>query len=171
MPCVCAGQRWISRRSGVSSRPNSRIVHPTGQSLIHRVPAYRVRIMFAHRFGKQIAAFALALGIFLSGVGPSWAVPAGSDSSMPGMAMAMSDMDMSSNCAAMEKSSPGKHMPCKGGDSSCAVCAACAVNVGVPQGFLPVTLLYHGQIRAVSREADRSSVATPPPRPPPILRV
>lgn len=125
--------------------------------------------MLVHRFGKQIAAFVLALGIFLSGVAPSLAVPVGSDSSMPGMAM--SDMDMSMNCAAMEKSSPGKQMPCKGSDSSCAVCTACAVNVGAPQGFLPVTLLYHGQIRAVSREADRSTLATPPPLPPPIVRV
>jgi hypothetical protein len=127
--------------------------------------------MVARFFGKQIAALTLALGIFLSGVGPSWAVPASIESSIPGMAMAMSDMDMSSNCGAMGKSSPGKQMPCNGGDSSCAVCAACAVNVGAPQGFLPVTLLYHGLIRAVSREADRSSVATPPPLPPPIMRV
>jgi hypothetical protein len=124
--------------------------------------------MFARFFGKQIAAFTLALGIFLSGVGPSWAAPNGSAPSMPGMAM--SDMDMSVNCAAMEKTSPDKKMPCKGGDSSCAICTACAVNVGAPQGFLPMTLLYHGQIRAVSRESDRSTVATPPPLPPPILR-
>jgi hypothetical protein len=124
--------------------------------------------MFTRFFGKQIAAFTLALGIFLSGVGPSWAVSAGRDNSMPGMAMA--DMDMSMNCAAMEKTSPDKQIPCKGGDSSCAVCTACAVNVGGSQGFLPVTLLYHGQIRAVSREADRSTVAIPPPLPPPILR-
>jgi hypothetical protein len=154
----------------MANGPNSRILHPVGRSLISRVPAYKVRIMFARLFGKQIAAFTLALGIVLSGVGPSWAVPSSSESSMPGMTIAMSDMDMSSNCAAMEKTSLGKQMPCKGGDSSCAVCSACAVNVGAPQGFLPVTLLYHGQIRAVSREADLSTVATPPPLPPPILR-
>jgi hypothetical protein len=150
----------------MANGPNSRILHPVGRSLISRVPAYKVRIMFARLFGKQIAAFTLALGIFLSGVGPSWAVPATSETS----GMAMSDMDMAANCAGMAKTSPDKQMPCKGGDSSCAVCTACAVNVGAPQGFLPVTLLYHGQIRAVSREADLSTVATPPPLPPPILR-
>jgi hypothetical protein len=136
--------------------------------LIGQVPAYRVRSMLMRFLGKQIAAFALALGIFLSGVGPSWAA-SNSASSMAGDSMAMSSMDMSMNCAAMEKTSSDKQMPCKG-DSTCAVCTACAVNIGVPQGFLPVTLLYHGQIRIVSREADRSTVATPPPLPPPILR-
>lgn len=124
--------------------------------------------MFARFFGKQIAAFTLALGVFLSGVGPSWAVPATNENS--GMAMAMSNMDMSANCAGMGKTSPDKQMPCRGGDSSCAVCTACAANVGAPQGFLPVTLLYHGQIRIVSRDTDRGTVATPPPLPPPILR-
>ena len=123
--------------------------------------------MFTGFIGKQIAAFALALGIFLSGVGPSWAA---SNGNAPSDSMAMSSMDMSMNCAAMEKTQSDKQMPCKGGDSSCAICTACAVNVGVPQGFLPVTLLYHGQIRTASREADRSTVATPPPLPPPILR-
>ena len=125
--------------------------------------------MFVRFFGRQIAALTLALGIFLSGVGPSWAAPAvdGGDS-MPGMAMTMSDMDMSAHCAEMAKSMPGK-MPCKGTDSSCAVCTACAVNIGMPRGFSPVTLLYRGEVRAVSHDANRNSVATPPPLPHPIL--
>jgi hypothetical protein len=125
--------------------------------------------MFARVFGRQVAALIVALGVFLGGVGPSWAAPAASGKeSMPGMAMTMADMSMS--CAEMMgKSSPAKQMPCKNTDSSCAVCIACAVNIGAPQGFSPVTLLYQGEIRAVSSDANRNEVATPPPLPPPIL--
>ena len=121
--------------------------------------------MLGRVFGRQIAILTLALGVFLSGVGPSWAVPAAGGKDV---AMAMADMPMS--CAEMMgKSPPAKQMPSKGGDGACAVCIACAVNVGVPQGFSPVTLLYHGEIRAISRDANRSDIATPPPFPPPIL--
>ena len=137
--------------------------------MIGRVPAYRIQIMFARVFGRQIAALVVALGVFLGGAGPSWAAPAASGKeSIPGMAMTMADMPMP--CVEMMgKSSPAKQMPCKEGDNSCAVCIACAVNVGAPQGFSPVTLLYQGEIRAVSRDANRNDVATPPPLPPPIL--
>lgn len=124
--------------------------------------------MFVQVFARQIAALVVALGVFLGGVGPSWAVPvASSDDSQPAMAMTMADMPMS--CAdMMAKSSPAKQMPGKSGDSSCATCVACAVNAGVPQG-LTVTLLYLGEIHATSRDANRNDVATPPPLPPPIL--
>jgi hypothetical protein len=84
------------------------------------------------------------------------------------MAMTMADMPMPS-AEAMEKSSPVKQMPCKGCDTSCAVCTACAVNVGVPQGFSPVALFYHGKVRAFSREASQNGFVTPPALPPPIL--
>ena len=81
--------------------------------------------------------------------------------------MAMANMPMP--CVEMMgKSSPAKQLPGKGSDGSCAVCIACAVNVGAPQGFSPVTLLFHGEIRAVSRAANRNDIATPPPLPPPI---
>jgi hypothetical protein len=123
--------------------------------------------MFARFFGSQIAAFVLALGIVLSGVGPTCATPPADHDSMPGMNMVMADMPMPSD-AAMDKSSPDKQIPCKGSDNSCAVCIACAVNVGAPQRFLPV-LFYHGEVRALSREASRNGIATPPAHPPPIL--
>jgi hypothetical protein len=123
--------------------------------------------MLAQAVGRQIAALVVALGVFLGGVGPSWAIPAASsDNSRP--AMTMTDMPMS--CAEMMGStSPAKQMPCKGSDSSCAVCIACAVNV-MPQGFSPVTLFYQGKIHAFSRDANRNDVVTPPPLPPPILQ-
>jgi hypothetical protein len=125
--------------------------------------------MFAWVFGRQIAALVLALGVFLGGVGPSWAVPAAtSDHSQPAMMMTMANMPMP--CAEMMgNTAPAKQMPGKDGGSSCAVCVACAVNV-MPQGLSPVTLFYQGEIRAVSRDANRNDVATPPPLPPPILR-
>src|SRR5436190_16586760 len=112
--------------------------------------------MFARVFGRQIAALIVTLGVFLGGVGPSWAAPAANgEESMPGMAMTMADMP----CAEMMgKSSPAKQTPCKDSDMSCAVCIACAVNVGVLQGFSPVTLLFHGEIRAISRDANRNAV-------------
>jgi hypothetical protein len=127
-----------------------------------------VRIMLAQVFGRQIAALVVALGVFLGGVGPSWAAPAVSaKESMSGMALTVSDMPMP--CAEMMGNTPpAKQMPSKGSDSSCAVCTACAVNI-MPQGFSPVALFYHGEIRAVSRDANRNDVATPPPLPPPIL--
>lgn len=137
------------------------------QSLIGPVPAYRVRIMFAQAIGRQIAALVVALGVFLGGVGPSWAVPAASSgTSRPAMTMAMNDMPMP--CAEMMgNTSPAKQMPGKDSGSSCAVCIACAVNV-MPQGLLPVTLIYQGEIRVVSRDASRNGVAILPPLPPPI---
>jgi hypothetical protein len=124
--------------------------------------------MFAQVFGRQIAALVVALGVFLGGVGPSWAVPvASSEESQSATAMTLADMPMP--CAEMMgNTSPVKQMPCKGSDSSCGVCISCAVNA-VPQGFLPVALLYQGEIRAVSRDANRTGVAAPPPLPPPIL--
>jgi hypothetical protein len=126
--------------------------------------------MFARFFGRQIVAFGLMLGLFLSGVGPSWAAPAANGpDSMPGMAMTMAGMAMPAPCAGMEKSMPGKQMPCKDGGMSCAVCTACAINVGAPQGFSPMTLLYHGEVRTAPQDANRTELATPPPLPPPIL--
>jgi hypothetical protein len=136
--------------------------------LIHNGPACKIHRMFARFFGRQFTALCLVLGLFLSGVGPSWAAASAPDPK-PGMAMTMADMAMPAPCAGMEKSMPGKQMPCKDGGMSCAVCTACAINVGAPQGFSPVTLLYHGEVRTASQDANRTELATPPPLPPPIL--
>lgn len=141
------------------------------RSLIGRVPAYKVQTMLSRILGRKTAAIVIALGVFLGGVGPSWAVPAtsGEDSTL-GIAMTMVGMPMP--CAEMMGgSSPAEQMPLKWGDKSCAVCIACAVNVGAPQGFSPVTLLLHGEARTVSREENRNDIASPPPLPPPILRI
>jgi len=139
---------------------------PSCRSLIGGERAYKVWLMFARVFGRQIAVLVLALGVFLGGVAPSQAAPI--SSTMPGMTMTMSDMPM--NCAEMEKSMPSKPMPCKGCDSSCAICTACAVTVGAPQDFALQTLFYRGKVRAVSRVAGHNSLAWPPPLPPPILQ-
>jgi hypothetical protein len=133
-------------------------------SLIGKATTCTVCAMFARSLGRQIAALVVALGVFLGGVGPSWAVPAASSD---GPAMAMTDMP--TLCAEMMgNTSPAKQMPCKDTGSSCAVCIACAVNV-MPQGFSPVMLFHQGEIRVVSRDANRNNVAAPPPLPPPIL--
>jgi hypothetical protein len=118
--------------------------------------------MFARVFGRQIAALVLALGVFLGGVGPSWAAPV--SSIMSDTTMTMSDMPM--NCAEMEKSLPDKPMPCNGSDSCCAVCTTCVVNVGAR--FSLHTLFYRGAVRAISRSTGHNSLAWPPPLPPPI---
>jgi hypothetical protein len=148
--------------------PDPKQTFQSKRSLIGPVPAYRVRVMFAQAIGRQIAALVVTLGLFLGGVGPSWAIPAASnDNSRPAMAMTVTDMPMP--CAEMRGStSPAKQVPLKGNDSSCGVCIACAVNV-LPQGFSPVTLFYRGEVRTVLRDANRNDVATPPPLPPPIL--
>ena len=123
--------------------------------------------MFAQVFGRQVAALVVALGMFLGGVGPSWGVPeASTDTSSSTMAMTMTDTPMP--CAEMMgNTSPAKQLPAKNSGSSCSGCIACAVNV-VSQGFSPVTLVYQGEIRVISRDASRNGVATPPPLPPPI---
>ena len=124
--------------------------------------------MFGQVLERKVAALVVALGVFLGAIGPSWAVPAvDRDHSQSTMAMTMADMPMP--CAEMmEKLSPAKKMPCKD-DNSCVACIACAVNVGEPQEFSPVALFFQGEIRAISRDANRNGVAAPPPLPPPIL--
>jgi hypothetical protein len=124
--------------------------------------------MFTRFFGQKIAAIGLALGIFLTGVGPSWSAPViNNTESMPGMTMA--DMAMPTPCAGMEKSMPGKKMPCNDGGMCCAVCTGCAINVAGSQGFSPINLLYNGELRATSRGMNRAELTTAPPLPPPIL--
>jgi hypothetical protein len=125
--------------------------------------------MFARFFGRQIAAAALALGILLSGVGPSLAAPAaGGKASMPGMAMMMPGMDMQNSCMP-DKGSPGKQAPCKGTDNSCAVCVGCAVNTGLAPNFSLAALLYHRDTGLFVAEENPDGLTTAPDLPPPIL--
>lgn len=140
-------------------------------------PEHMFRVMFDRLITRRIAALVVALGVFLSGAAPAWAgaVMAGDGSMSSRMTMSMPGMDMQSACmgtpdkATLDKSSPVKHAPCKGSDSSCAVCAGCAVNVGLMQNFAPVVLLYSRTAGVFTGDAEPDSFATAPALPPPIL--
>lgn len=131
--------------------------------------------MFDRLVARRIVALIVALGVFLSGVAPAMAGAAGGAMSS-GMTMTMPGMDMQSACirtmnkANLDKSSPVKQAPCKGADNSCAVCAACAVNVGLAQHFAPVDLLSSRAAALFGPDAEPDSFATTPALPPPILR-
>ena len=132
-----------------------------------------VHAMFDRLVTRQIAAMILALGIFLSGAAPVWAdaTMSSKGSMSSGMSMMMPGMDMSTNCMdGQDKSSPSKQAPCKNTDSSCAVCAGCAVNVGLTPSFSPETLVYHRSAGLFVADAKPDGLTTPPALPPPILR-
>ena len=130
-----------------------------------------VRTMFDRLVTRQIAALVVALGVFLSGAAPAWADASMSrnGSMSPGMAMMMPGMDMQNSCMP-DKDSSGKQTPCKSTDSSCAVCAGCAVNVGLTPNFSLVALLYHRSTGLFVADAKPDGLTTPPALPPPILR-
>lgn len=113
---------------------------------------------------RKIASLIVALGVSLSGIGPVWAAPMESGDSMVAMTMT----GMPSPCAAaMEQSEPTKQAPAKRVHRSCAVCIACAVNIGFSQGFSPAS--NDDQVRAFFRDVDRTGIAVLPALPPPIL--
>lgn len=121
--------------------------------------------MFARLFAKRVVTLALALGVFLGGVAPSWAAPA-----MPGTA-SMPGMTMQSDCMAiMDKQAPSKGTPCKSPDMNCGVCTSCALPVGQIQNSSLVQLLDRGERAAFTHDVNRSGIANPPALPPPILR-
>ena len=131
-----------------------------------------VRTMFTRLFARQIVTLVLALGIFLSGAAPSWAMPgmAGKGSMPSSMSMAMPDMAMNTCLATSDRGTPNKNAPCKSTDSSCAVCTACAVPVAVLQQSSPVRLLLHGHDAVFPQDVSRNGIAVLPALPPPILR-
>ena len=133
-----------------------------------------VRDMFGRFFGQRVAALVVALGVFLSGAAPALAMPVMSDmGSVPGMSMMMPDMAMQSGCAGMampDKGTPTKQAPCKGSDGSCAVCAGCAVNIGLVPEITPAALLYHRDSGVFAGNANPDGIASPPALPPPIFR-
>ncbi|HVZ28404.1 MAG TPA: hypothetical protein VG798_07080 [Rhizomicrobium sp.] len=150
-----------------TDRRTSRILHFDGRSLIGRVPERMVHIMFGRFLGRRVAALVVALGVFLSGVAPALAMPAAGDmGSVPGMAM-------QSDCAGMamaDKGDPVKQVPCKGNDGSCAVCAGCAVNIGLVPEIAPAALLYHRDSGLFAGNVNPDGIASPPALPPPIFR-
>ncbi|MCP5412053.1 MAG: hypothetical protein H6924_07955 [Alphaproteobacteria bacterium] len=124
--------------------------------------------MHARFLTRQMIAFLLTLGVFLSGVGPSWTMPIAVDNAPSGMTV-MADMPMP--CAdMMHKGDPGKQAPGKTRNNSCAVCTACAVNVGAPQGFVAINLRQNGMACPALQAAHLDAIATPPAFRPPILR-
>ena len=121
--------------------------------------------MFGRFLGRRVAALIVALGVFLSGAAPALAMPVMGDmGSMPGMSMMMSDMAMP------DKGAPAKQAPCKSNDGSCAVCAGCAVNIGLAPEIVPAVLLYHRDSGVFAGNVNPDGFTSPPALPPPILR-
>ena len=131
-----------------------------------------VRVMLARLFPRRIATLVLALGLFLCGAAPSWALPgAPGKSSLPaGMSMMMPGMAMQTDCmASMERGVPSKGTPCKNSDVSCGMCTVCAISVTFYQASSPVQLISDDDA-AIPQDASQSGIAVLPPLPPPILR-
>ncbi len=130
-----------------------------------------VLAMFDRLVTRRIAALVVALGVFLSGAAPAWAdaTMSGKGSMTSGMAMMMPGMDMQNSCMP-DKDSSGKQAPCKSTDSSCTVCAGCAVNVGLTPNFSPMALLYSRNTGLFVADAKPDGLTTAPALPPPILR-
>lgn len=130
------------------------------------------RTMVGRTFGRQFAALIVALGVMLSGSAPAWAVPAVTGmNTMPGMSMALPGTTMQNACMATpDKGSPAKQAPCKNSDSSCATCAGCAINVGLPQAFSSVGLLYRDIDGVFASDVNPDGIALLPALPPPIVR-
>ena len=138
--------------------------------MIAKVQGRKVWSMFSGFLGRQVAALVVALGVFLSGMAPTWAMPTNGGNSTPGMTMMMPGMMMDSSCMESGKAMPGKQAPCKGGDSSCAVCTSCAVNVALVLDLVPVPALYQRNAGLVGANVNPDGITSPPALPPPILR-
>ena len=131
-----------------------------------------VRAMLARLFSRRIATLVLALGVFLGGAAPSWAMPGAPDkSSMPaGMSMTMPGMAMQNDCvASMVRGTPSKGAPSKNADISCGVCTVCAISVTLFQASSPVQLS-SGNEHMIPQDPSHSGIAVLPSLPPPILR-
>ena len=131
-----------------------------------------VRVMLARLFPRRIATLVLALGVFLGGAGPSWAMPGAPDKgSLPaGMSMMMPGMAIQNDrIASMERGTPSKGAPCKNGDTGCGMCTVCAISVTFYQASSPVQLISDDEA-AIPQDASHSGIAVLPPLPPPILR-
>jgi hypothetical protein len=130
-----------------------------------------VRVMFGRFLARRVAALLMALGVFLSGAAPALAMP--TKGSMPSTSMMMSDMAMQDGCAGMampDKDAPAKQAPCKSNDGSCAVCAGCAVNIGLTAEIAPAALLHRRDSGVFIGNVNPDGIASPPALPPPILR-
>src|SRR5882724_1731639 len=119
--------------------------------------------MLARLFTRRIVTLLLAIGVFLSGAAPSWAMPnvAGRTSAPTSMSMMMmSGMAMQNTCmGAADKGAPNKGIPCKSMDTSCAVCTACALAVGLLQDSSLIQLLVRGNESVFAQDLNRKSIA------------
>ncbi len=127
-----------------------------------------------NRLARQFATLVLALGVFLGGAAPSWAMPgmAAGNGSMPaGMAMTMPGMAMKNDRATTpDRGMPAKNAPCKNTDGSCAVCTACAVPAVLLQQTSLALLLVGGREIVFALDVNHNGIAVLPALPPPILR-
>ena len=131
-----------------------------------------VRVMLARSVPRRIATLVLALGVFLSGAAPSWAMPSAPDknSMSAGMSMMMPGMAMQNDCmASMDRGVPSKGVPCKNADTSCGMCTVCAISVTMFQASSPIQLISDDE-QAIPQDASHNGIAVLPPLPPPILR-
>ncbi len=131
----------------------------------------KVRVMFARLFARRIVAFVLALGVFLGGAAPSWAVPTvqGNGAMPSDMAMTMPGMQMQSDCLTnMNKGAPSKGNPCKNMNGSCVACAACALPVVLIQESAIFQLLSRSERAVFTHVVNRNGIDILPALPPPI---
>jgi hypothetical protein len=120
---------------------------------------------------RHIATLVLALGVFLGGAAPSWAMlsMSGTDSMPAGMAMTMPGMVMqNAHSPSLEKGTSQKDTPCKGSNACCAICAACALPVALIQDTSSI-VLSGGQTVPFPEDVNRNGLAILPALPPPIL--
>ena len=126
--------------------------------------------MVVRVFGRQAAALIVALGVFLSGAASALASPSTSGNSMPIMSMMMPGMAMDKSCTESGKATPGKGMPCKSSDTSCAVCTSCAVNITLVLDLVPVPASHRHDAVLIGADVNPDGIGSPPALPPPILR-
>lgn len=163
----------VIRHADISGQQPSRIGHLSGRSLYGNALARMFPTMSARLFTRQIVTLVLALGVFLSGAAPSWAMPVmwGKGSMPSDMSMTMPDMTMqNSGLGTSEHGTPSKNAPCKSSDGSCTVCTACALPIVLVQDSSPIRLLDSGDEAVFAQDVNHNGIAVLPALPPPILR-
>jgi hypothetical protein len=129
-----------------------------------------VHNMIGTALTHRIVTLVLALGMFLGGAAPSWAISAtpqpGKDS-MPGMTMPA--MAMQGDCMGMMAKNTHKDAPCQRQGMGCAVCVGCALPVAMIPDSSRVQLTYRELRPPFSNDVNPNGIAVLPALPPPIL--
>lgn len=128
-----------------------------------------------NRLARQVGIVVLALGVFLSGTAPGWAMSSmlpGKATTSASMSAAMPGMAMQTDCMTMmAKTTPAKNAPCKNPGGCCAaVCTSCALPIAAIGETTPLLMLRDGDEGMLAYDVNRSGISTPPALPPPILR-